>query len=101
MQSKVDDSTYNVPVHARILWLFDASTAIFPSGYLRSPDNSTANRNHVYGTVMEARRVRDKLGQRARHKPIYLYSRFTYHSGTQSWFKLVSSSSRTHDSHIA
>ena len=79
----------------RILWLFNDSTALFPSGYIRSPDNVTANANHVYGTVMEARRVRARLGERAQDKPIHLYSRVTYESITQDWFHTVSTTDVT------
>ena len=69
----------------RIMWLFNQSSALFPSTYLENGDNQTRNENEVFGTLMEAMRVRRKVGASTHEKPIYLYSRVRYRH-TDDWY---------------
>ena len=70
------------------MWLFKQSTALYPSCYLKHSDNQTHNRNQVFGTLTEAKRVRDAVTTQARELPIYLYSRVRYRH-TDDWYLKV------------
>ncbi len=71
----------------RITWLFNMSSALYPSGYFYFTNN-TDNRNHMYGTVLEAFRVRDKVG--SPYKPVYVYTKFALRQTDQSHYSKVS-----------
>lgn len=64
--------------HCRLTWLFNASSAIFPSAYLASAENHTSNVNHVHIQIGEALRVRNKLMDAGKSIPPFLYSRIRY-----------------------
>ena len=62
------------------MWLYEASTALFPSAYLKYHWLTPAQRyNLVYGRVYEGRRISKAVGKaRGTSPPVYIYQRFRF-----------------------
>ncbi|XP_071403542.1 hyaluronidase PH-20-like [Centroberyx affinis] len=82
----------------QLLWLWESSTALFPSVYLNlSMRNSSATALYVQNRVQEAQRVA-ALPKRPYTMPVYVYSRPLYHNQNQKFLSqedLVSSIGET------
>ncbi|XP_045161099.2 hyaluronidase-1-like isoform X2 [Mercenaria mercenaria] len=64
---------------ARLSWLFEASTSLYPSIYLTESGTPTDRYKHVYGQLKEALRVKKKYG--GKYLPIAPYSKFRHDTG--------------------
>ena len=72
----------------RLLWLFNASTALFPSAYLPAKLDEAQRYTFVHGQISEARRVRSVL-KKDKTLPIYLYTRFQLAESAVVWYTQV------------
>ncbi|ELT97073.1 hypothetical protein CAPTEDRAFT_100896, partial [Capitella teleta] len=72
----------------KLLWLFNASSSLYPSAYLVSGANHTSNQDHIHGQIGEALRIQNKL-----EKPVYMYHRIRY-GGNNHYYN-------AHDLHYA
>ncbi len=71
----------------RIMWLFNASTGLYPSAYLPCKLDELQRYNFVYGQVTEAKRIRSALNKEDT-LPIHIYTRFQL-ACNYSWYTEV------------
>ncbi len=69
------------------MWLFNASTGLYPSVYLPGRLDELQRYNFVYGQVTEATRIRKALNKED-SLPIHVYTRFQLASN-YSWYTEV------------